>query len=58
MGYSNKLKELGTRGYIYFFIKDSFNKRNNEPTLYTSLNHHGQILIVSLYVDDMIYTGD
>ena len=29
---------------------------NNEPTLYTKVNKQGQILIVCLYVDDMIFT--
>jgi hypothetical protein len=42
----------------FYLIRDGFNRSNNEPTLYTKVNQHGQILIVFLYVDDMIYTGD
>jgi hypothetical protein len=26
--------------------------------MYTKVNHEGKILIVSLYVDDLIFTGD
>lgn len=40
-------------------IKDGFLRRNIEPTLlYTNINEHVQILIVSFYVDGMVYTGD
>ena len=35
-----------------------FNRSNNEPTLYLKTNQQGNIVIVCLYVDDMIYTGD
>jgi len=38
-------------------IKNGFCRRNIEPTLYTKVNEHGQILIVCLYVDDMIFIG-
>lgn len=41
-----------------YMIKNGFCRSNIEPTLYTKVNEHGQILIVFLYVDDMIYTGD
>ena len=39
-------------------IKNGFCRSNIEPTLYTKVNEHEQILIVCLYVDDMIFTGD
>ena len=41
-----------------YLIKSGFNKSQNEPTLYTKTGQHGKILIVCLYVDDMIYTGN
>jgi hypothetical protein len=41
-----------------YLIKSGFNKSQNEPTLYTKIDQHGKILIVCLYVDDMIYTGN
>jgi hypothetical protein len=39
-------------------IKSGFSRRQNEPTLYTKTDQHSKILIVCLYVDDMIYTGN
>ena len=44
--------------YQVCYIKNGFCRRKIEPTLYTKVNEHGKILIVSLYVDDMIFTGD
>ena len=41
-----------------YMIKNGFCRSSIEPTLYTKVNEHGQILIVCLYVDDMIFTGD
>jgi transposase InsO family protein len=41
-----------------YLIKSGFNRSQNEPTLYTKTDQHGKILIVCLYVDDMIYTGN
>ena len=35
-----------------------FNKSQSEPTLYTKVNQEGKIVIVCLYVDDLIFTGD
>lgn len=40
------------------FIKEGFMKSPNEETLFLKENDQGNILIVSLYVDDLIYTGD
>ena len=39
-------------------IKNGFCRSNIEPTLYTKVNEHGQIMIFFLYVDDMIFTSD
>ena len=39
-------------------IKNGFCRSNIKPTLYTKVNENGHILIVCLYVDDMIFTGD
>jgi hypothetical protein len=41
-----------------YLIKSGFNRSQNEPTLYTTTDQHGKILILCLYVDDMIYTGN
>jgi hypothetical protein len=41
-----------------YLIKNGFSRSSSEPTLYTKVNQQGQILIVCLYVDDMIFTGD
>ena len=39
-----------------YMISNQFNRSNNEPTLYVKTNKEGQILIVCLYVDDLIFT--
>ena len=39
-------------------ISNGFSKSSSEPTLYTKVNQHGQILIVCLYVVDMIFLGN
>jgi hypothetical protein len=39
-------------------ISVGFNISPSEPTLYTNINQGGKILIVCLYVDDLILTGD
>jgi hypothetical protein len=41
-----------------YLIKSGFSRSQNEPTLYTKIDQDGKILIVCLYVDDMIYTGN
>ena len=38
-------------------INNGFNRSSNEPTLYVK-TEQGKILMVCLYVDDMIYTGN
>ncbi|KAJ9559214.1 hypothetical protein OSB04_013828 [Centaurea solstitialis] len=41
-----------------YFIKEGFEKSKNEQTLFIKKNSKGNILIISIYVDDLIYTGD
>ena len=41
-----------------YLISHGFCRSSSEPTLYTKTNQQGKILIVCLYVDDMIFTGD
>jgi hypothetical protein len=41
-----------------YMIKNEFIRSTSEPTLYTKVNEEGQILIVFLYVDDLIYEGN
>lgn len=39
-------------------IQDRFQRSSCEPTLYIKINENGKVLIVCLYVDDLILTGD
>jgi hypothetical protein len=41
-----------------YFVNNGFSKCGNEPTLYVKVNDEGEILIVCLYVDDLIFTGN
>jgi hypothetical protein len=41
-----------------YVLQNGFNRGNNEPTLYTKMNEKGEITIVCLYVDDLIFMGD
>ncbi|KAI5316235.1 hypothetical protein L3X38_045411 [Prunus dulcis] len=41
-----------------YFIKEGFNKCPYEHTLFIKTAERGKILIVCLYVDDLIYTGN
>lgn len=41
-----------------YFAKEDFTKSQNEETLFIKTNDQGNILNVSVYVDDLIYTGD
>lgn len=40
------------------FISEGFEKCYSEHTLFIKTNKGGKILIVSLYVDDLIFTGN
>ncbi|CAL2249531.1 unnamed protein product [Prunus armeniaca] len=41
-----------------YFINAGFRRSKSEPTLYSKTQGKSDILIVSLYVDDLIYTGN
>lgn len=41
-----------------YFIKEGFHKCPYEHTLYVKVSDEGKLLIVCLYVDDLIYTGN
>ncbi|KAJ6855707.1 Integrase catalytic domain-containing protein [Populus alba x Populus x berolinensis] len=41
-----------------YFMKEGFEKCDYEHTLFTKTGKEGNILIISLYVDDLIYTGN
>eukprot|EP00253_Pinus_taeda_P022948 PITA_22948 len=41
-----------------FFLEYGFHRSLNDPNLYTKHNKQGHIILISLYVDDMIITGD
>ncbi|BBG92824.1 ADP glucose pyrophosphorylase large subunit 1, partial [Prunus dulcis] len=40
------------------FINEGFQRCDSEQTLFTKRNREGKIIIVSIYVDDLIFTGD
>lgn len=41
-----------------YFLKEGFEKCSSEQTLFVKTSIQGKLLIVSLYVDDLIYTGN
>ena len=41
-----------------YLIENGFHRSESEPTLYTKVDEQGKMLIVCLYVDDLIFTGD
>ena len=41
-----------------FFVQHGFHRSMNDLNLYTKFNKHRQIILISLYVDDMIITGN
>ena len=41
-----------------YLTKNEFHRSESESTLYTKVNEQGNMLIVCLYVDDLIFTGD
>jgi hypothetical protein len=40
------------------FINEGFQRCDSEQTLFTKRSREGKIIIVSVYVDDLIFTGD
>ena len=41
-----------------YLTENGFHRSESDPTLYTKLNEQGNMLIVFLYVDDLIFTVD
>jgi len=41
-----------------YFAQENFMKCSHEHILFVKKNSEGRMLIVNLYVDDLIYTGD
>lgn len=41
-----------------YLLLNGFNRCSSEPTLYKKMNEEGEILIVCLYVDHLIFTGN
>ena len=41
-----------------YLISNGFNRSSNKPTLNRKENKHDKILIVSFYVDDIIFIGN
>ena len=42
----------------FYLTENGFHKSESEPTLYTKVNEKGNMLIVCVYVDDLIFTDD
>ena len=42
----------------YFFLQQGFMRSKSDPNLYTKFDEQGYILLISLYVDDLIITGN
>ena len=42
----------------FYLTQNGFYGSKSEPTLYTKVNEQGNMLIVCLYVDDLIFTCD
>ena len=41
-----------------FFLQHSYNRSKNDPNLYTVFDEKGRIVLISLYVDDLVITGN
>jgi hypothetical protein len=41
-----------------FFLQDGYNRSKNDPNLYTMKDEQGHVVLISLYVDDLINTGN
>ena len=41
-----------------YLIENGFHRSESEPNLYTKVDEQGNMLIVCLYVDDLIFTSD
>ena len=55
------LKQSPRASYICidsYLIENGFHRSESDPMLYTKVNEQGNMLIVCMYVDDLIFTGD
>ena len=41
-----------------YFTENRFHRSESDPTLYTKVNEQGNMIIVYLYVDDLIFTSE
>ena len=41
-----------------YLTENGFHRSESEPNLYTKVDEQGRMLIVYLYVDDLIFTGN
>jgi len=41
-----------------FFLQHGYKRSKNDPNLYTMFDKEGRIVLISLYVDDLIITGN
>jgi hypothetical protein len=41
-----------------FFLQQGFMRSKNDPNMYTKFDEQGYIVLISLYVDDLIITGN
>jgi len=41
-----------------YFLKEDFERCPHEHTLFVNTSSNGKFLIISLYVDDLIFTGN
>lgn len=41
-----------------FFLQAGYNRSKNDPNIYTMKDEQGCVVLISLYVDDLIITGD
>ena len=46
------------RKLTHFFFQHGFHRSLNDPNMYTKFNKQRQIILISLYVYDMIITGN
>ena len=54
---SSKLLELGI-AILTYLTQNGFQFSESEPTLHNKVDEQGNMLIVCMYVDDLIFTGD
>lgn len=57
--YSLKQEPRAWYHYINsYLLNNGFSQSNNVPTLYIKGHQQGKVIIVCIYVDDIIYTGN